>query len=187
MSYRKYDSWMQDVLRSIVAQKLWELSNNKTEENQQCIYITFKTQFKNAVVPEIIAKDYPEHMTIVLDNNYYDLVVDGEHFHVGLSIQGVPMKITVPFLSIVSFVDTKTIPVFSLTFDQNIPSLIESLGVWRPLGQHNAQKSQQGDFYGIFIAKKFLPEQYKGDSPAQMAVEKNKTKEEGARILNFVY
>jgi hypothetical protein len=44
-------------------------------------------------------------MTVVLQHQFWDLVVTDEQFEVGLSFGGVPERVVVPFASIKSFVD----------------------------------------------------------------------------------
>jgi uncharacterized protein len=48
---------------------------------------------------------YPEEMTVVLQHQFWDLVVTEDHFEVGLSFGGVPERVLVPFAAIKSFVD----------------------------------------------------------------------------------
>jgi uncharacterized protein len=44
-------------------------------------------------------------MTVVLQHQFWDLVVNDEQFEVGLSFGGVPERVVVPFAAIKSFVD----------------------------------------------------------------------------------
>jgi hypothetical protein len=48
---------------------------------------------------------YPEEMTVVLQHQFWDLVVTEEQFEAGLSFGGVPERVVVPFAAIKSFVD----------------------------------------------------------------------------------
>jgi hypothetical protein len=44
-------------------------------------------------------------MTVVLQNKFWDLVVDDQGFEVGLTFSQVPTKLSIPFAAITAFVD----------------------------------------------------------------------------------
>ena len=44
-------------------------------------------------------------MTVVLQHRYWDLLVDDEHFEVGLTFNQVPAKLSIPYKAITGFVD----------------------------------------------------------------------------------
>jgi len=169
-------------------------------KKQDSIYLTFKTKYPGVSLPEMIMREYPENMTIVLDNNYWDLIVGLRQFEIGLSIQGIPIKITVPYLALVSFVDTKTLPIFSITFDNTTVSNIETHGIWQPAGQHNqierenilepsAQPKADNDFCGLVIKEKFLPQYLRDEMKQSQDLEATKTEntvKKTARILPFI-
>jgi hypothetical protein len=48
---------------------------------------------------------YPEEMTIVLQHQYWDLTVTEHAFEVGLSFNGVPERLLVPFSALKGFLD----------------------------------------------------------------------------------
>ena len=48
---------------------------------------------------------YPDEMTIVLQHQYWDLTVTEQAFEVGLSFNGVPERLLVPFTAVKGFVD----------------------------------------------------------------------------------
>jgi hypothetical protein len=48
---------------------------------------------------------YPEEMTVILQHQFWDLVVTEDRFEVGLSFGGIPERLVVPFNSIKSFFD----------------------------------------------------------------------------------
>jgi hypothetical protein len=54
--------------------------------------------------PRLLAQ-YPEEMTIILQHQFWDLVVTEDRFEVGLSFGGIPERLVVPFNSIKSFFD----------------------------------------------------------------------------------
>ena len=54
--------------------------------------------------PRLLAQ-YPEEMTVILQHQFWDLVVTDDRFEVGLSFGGIPERLVVPFNSIKSFFD----------------------------------------------------------------------------------
>jgi uncharacterized protein len=48
---------------------------------------------------------YPEEMTVILQHQFWDLVVTEDRFEVGLSFGGIPERLVIPFSSIKSFFD----------------------------------------------------------------------------------
>ena len=56
-------------------------------------------------MPSRVRDRFPDEMTIVLQNKFWDLGVDAEGFTVGLSFNSIPAKLTIPFSAITAFVD----------------------------------------------------------------------------------
>ena len=52
-----------------------------------------------------LLEQYPEEMTIILQHQFWDLVVTDDRFEVGLSFGGIPERLVVPFNAIKSFFD----------------------------------------------------------------------------------
>jgi hypothetical protein len=68
-------------------------------------YIAFDTRAEGVKLSQRMRAQYPEEMTVVLQHQFWDLVVTDEQFEVGLSFGGVPERVVVPFSAIKSFVD----------------------------------------------------------------------------------
>jgi hypothetical protein len=68
-------------------------------------YIEFLTQADGVKLSPRLMAQYPEQMTIILQHQFWDLVVHDDSFEVGLSFGGVPEKLVVPFAAIKSFLD----------------------------------------------------------------------------------
>src|SRR5436190_23598981 len=64
--------------------------------------------------PRLLAQ-YPEEMTVILQHQFWDLVVTDDRFEVGLSFGGIPERLVVPFSAIKSFFDPSV--QFGLQFD----------------------------------------------------------------------
>jgi hypothetical protein len=68
-------------------------------------YITFKTSAPGVSIPAHLKERFPDEMTIVIQNKFWDLTVEETLFSVGLSFNQVPAKLVVPFAAITAFVD----------------------------------------------------------------------------------
>ena len=79
-------------------------------------YLTFRTGDEGVSIPPALRARYPETMTIVLQHQFAELVVDDEAFAVTLRFGGAWERIRVPFAALASFLDP-SVP-FGLDFTQ---------------------------------------------------------------------
>ena len=56
-------------------------------------------------VPPSLRERFPDEMTIVLQNKFWDLKVEEDHFSVGLSFNQIPADLVIPYAAITQFVD----------------------------------------------------------------------------------
>ena len=68
-------------------------------------YITFKTGAPGVSIPPHLRERFPDEMTIVLQNKFWELEVTDHGFGVGLSFNQIPAKLDIPFSAITAFVD----------------------------------------------------------------------------------
>jgi uncharacterized protein len=68
-------------------------------------YITFRTGFPGLKIPDYLAGQYPQEMTVVLEHQFWDLDVTEDHFAVTLSFQNKPERLVIPFEAITAFAD----------------------------------------------------------------------------------
>ena len=100
----RYDILTQDALRSVVRTVLEDAARNGLP-GEHHFYIAFDTRSEGVKLSQRMRAQYPEEMTVVLQHQFWDLVVTDEQFEVGLSFGGVPERVVVPFAAIKSFVD----------------------------------------------------------------------------------
>src|SRR5215208_3613254 len=113
-----YDEIVQDALRAVVGRVLGEVEQTGGLPGSHHFYITFKTRAPGVEIPKHLAERFPDEMTIVLQNRFWDLKVDEGVFTVGLSFGGVPARLIVPFAAVTDFVDPAVD--FSLKFHTSI-------------------------------------------------------------------
>ena len=81
-----YDAIVQEALRAVVGRVLGEIVDAGSElPGAHHFYITFKTHAPGVSVPASLRERFPDEMTIVLQNKFWDLRVEEELFSVGLS------------------------------------------------------------------------------------------------------
>jgi hypothetical protein len=101
-----YDEIVQEALRAVVGRVLREVEASGSElPGAHHFYITFKTGAAGVSIPADLRARFPDEMTIVLQNKFWELSVQEDHFSVGLSFNGIPAKLVVPFGAITAFVD----------------------------------------------------------------------------------
>ncbi|MDC0886251.1 ClpXP protease specificity-enhancing factor SspB [Altererythrobacter sp.] len=101
-----YDEIVQEALRAVVGRVLGEIQAGGSElPGNHHFYITFKTEAAGVSIPQHLKDRFPDEMTIVLQNKFWDLEVTDEGFSVGLSFNQVPSQLVVPFAAITAFVD----------------------------------------------------------------------------------
>ncbi|MEO6387626.1 MAG: ClpXP protease specificity-enhancing factor SspB [Croceibacterium sp.] len=101
-----YDEIVQEALRAVVGRVLGEVQHTGgTLPGNHHFYITFKTAAPGVNIPQHLKERFPDEMTIVLQNKFWDLAVDEEGFRVGLSFNAIPAKLQIPFAAITAFVD----------------------------------------------------------------------------------
>ncbi|SEN38024.1 hypothetical protein SAMN05192583_2666 [Sphingomonas gellani] len=100
-----YDEIVQEALRAVVGRVLGTVAKDGGLPGEHHFYITFKTQAPGVDIPRRLVERFPDEMTIVLQNRYWDLLVDDQRFSVGLSFNQIPSKLVVPYSAITGFHD----------------------------------------------------------------------------------
>ena len=99
-----YDEIVQDALRAVVERVLGQVEKDGLPGNHH-FYITFKKQAPDVNIPQHLIDRYPDEMTIVIQNRFWDLRVSPTGFEVGLSFNQVGSKLSIPFAAITAFHD----------------------------------------------------------------------------------
>jgi hypothetical protein len=100
----RYDILTQQALRGVVRAVLADVAK-KGLPGDHHFNITFNTAAPGVRLSDRMRAQYPEAMTIVLQHQFWDLIVGEDAFEVGLSFGGVPERLAVPFDSIIAFYD----------------------------------------------------------------------------------
>ncbi len=101
-----YDEIVQEALRAVVGRVLGQVvAEGGSLPGNHHFYITFKTGAPGVSIPAHLCERFPDEMTIVLQNKFWDLTVEDSFFSVGLSFNQMPAKLVIPFSAITAFVD----------------------------------------------------------------------------------
>src|SRR5690606_4716058 len=100
-----YDEIVQDALRAVVGRVLSQVEGSDSLPGEHHFYITFKTQAPGVDIPAHLTAKFPDEMTIVLQNRFWDLTVEDDHFSVGLSFNHTPSTLVLPYAASTAFVD----------------------------------------------------------------------------------
>ncbi len=110
-----YDALVDDALRSVVRSVLMQVAE-KGLPGSHHFYISFRSNDPGVILPEYLRSKYPDEMTIVLQHQYWDLIVTPTHFEVTVSFNKQQEHIKVPFAALSAFVDPSVR--FGLQFDR---------------------------------------------------------------------
>ena len=111
----RYDILAQEALRGVVRAVLRDAAKDGLPGSHH-FYISFDTQAEGVRLSPRMLAQYPEEMTVVLQHQFWDLVVTEDGFEVGVSFGGVPERLAVPFAAIKGFFDPSV--QFGLQFEE---------------------------------------------------------------------
>ena len=120
LSEINYDKLIEKSLKNVVVEAL-KIAEEQGLPGENHFYITFRTNHPGTKISAQLRTQYPEEMTIVLQHQYSNLIVEKNYFSVDLSFGGILQTLTIPFDAILYFADPHA--KFGLSFN-----LSEELG-----------------------------------------------------------
>ncbi|VAX04268.1 FIG01011804: hypothetical protein [hydrothermal vent metagenome] len=136
----QYDAMVQMALLSVVRDVLKNASKDGLP-GEHHFYLTFSTIHPDVSIPPYLKERYPEEMTIVVQNQFTDLVVDDIHFELSLSFSGKLEHLYIPFVALEGFFDPSVD--FGLHFNasesnndnmDDLPAIVEAASDIKPAG-----------------------------------------------------
>jgi hypothetical protein len=100
----RYDVLARDALRGVLRRVLADAAEHGLP-GEHHFFITFLSRADGVKLSSRLLAQYPEEMTVILQHQFWDLVVTEDRFEVGLSFGGIPERVVVPFSAIKSFFD----------------------------------------------------------------------------------
>ena len=100
----RYDVLARDALRGVLRRVLTDAAAHGLP-GEHHFFITFLSTAEGVKLSPRLLAQYPEEMTIILQHQFWDLIVTEDRFEVGLSFGGIPERLVIPFAAIKSFFD----------------------------------------------------------------------------------
>ena len=119
----RYDLLVQDALRSVVRKVLADTARTGLIGDHH-FNIAFKTQAPGVVAPAAVKSRFPDEMSIILQHEFWDLVVTQDAFEVSLNFSRKAERLVVPFDSITGFSDP-SVP-FGFKLEPRVPEPVAS-------------------------------------------------------------
>ena len=99
-----YELLVEDSLRAVVRGAL-AIVQEYGLPGESHFYITFHTQAAGVSLDDTLKEGNQQEMTIVLQHQFWDLIVEETQFSVGLSFSGVQHQLVIPFSAVTHFTD----------------------------------------------------------------------------------
>ena len=100
----RYDILAQEALRGVVRKVIGEVAKTGLP-GEHHFFISFVTRAPGVRLSQRLLEQYDKEMTIVLQNQFWDLKVNETGFEVGLSFDNKPETLVIPFAAIKGFFD----------------------------------------------------------------------------------
>jgi hypothetical protein len=113
-----YGEILQRALRSVMRVVL-ERTAREGLPGDHHFYLSLRTDYAGVQLPPFLRQRFPQEITVVLQHQFRDLVVDDAGFAVTLRFDGMPARLVVPWGAVSAFFDPTA--EFGLRFD--LPAL----------------------------------------------------------------
>lgn len=130
----RYDILVKDALRDVIRKVLIEVSKAGLP-GQHHFFVTFSTNVSGVKISPQLKKLYPEQMTIVIQHQFWDLIVSDTAFEISLSFNNVAEHLVIPFAAVQCFYD----PYASFEAAFNLPEEIDETETKKEEPKHLAE------------------------------------------------
>jgi hypothetical protein len=111
-----YDDIIESSMRSVIYETLKKVEKSGLPGKHYFI-ITFLTRFPGTSISKHLVEKYPDEMTIAIQYQFKNLVVEHDHFKLSLSFNNKFEKLLIPYKAVTSFADPSMN--FALKFSMN--------------------------------------------------------------------
>lgn len=126
-----YPTMVDEAMRGVVRQALY-LIDTEGLSGDHHFFVSFNTQYHGVRLSPQLMEQYPEEMTIVMQHQFWDLVVEEDFFSLMLSFNNIPEKLVIPYDALTAFADPSV--KFGLQFHEkpndksrdNVPSRVST-------------------------------------------------------------
>lgn len=99
-----YRLWIAESLRHVVRRALEQVAAEGLPPEHHFL-VSFATPAPGVVLPAFLRERYPDEITVVLENQFWDLVADEEGFSVTLTFAGARQRVFAPWPAVTAFAD----------------------------------------------------------------------------------
>jgi hypothetical protein len=99
-----YGALLNEAIHGVVREAL-KYAESDYVPPPHAFYITFLTEFRGVKISDALKRKFPEDLTIVLQHEFRNLVVEGDQFSVTLSFDDKEERLCVPYNAILRFAD----------------------------------------------------------------------------------
>ncbi len=100
-----YEALHETALRGVIRAALERAASPRGLPGEHHFYISFRTRAPEVSIPADLVDRYPDEMTIVLQNQFWDLHPGETGFSVTLQFGGQPKVLTIPYVAVMRFYD----------------------------------------------------------------------------------
>jgi hypothetical protein len=101
----RYEALQQEALRGVVKAALKRAASPEGLPGDHHFYISFRTDAPGVSGPKDLLAKYTDEMTIVLQNQFWDLAPGETFFSVTLKFGGQPKSLAIPYTAVTRFYD----------------------------------------------------------------------------------
>ena len=117
----EYEKILNKNLLNVFIEILKEVEK-KGLDGKNHLYVNFATNNSKTSVPDWLLQKYPNEMTIVIQHEYYHLLINKKNFKIGLSFNNKKCDLTISFDSVISFADPSSNFGLNYQFNKTINS-----------------------------------------------------------------
>jgi hypothetical protein len=100
----EYEQLLRKASLSVVKEILKQIATYDLYKRQH-IYITFATNHSGVKISDLLRNDFDDEMTIVLQYEFWDLIIDDLGFSISLAFEHSDETLYIPFTAIISVSD----------------------------------------------------------------------------------
>ncbi|MGJ0507172.1 MAG: SspB family protein [Methylocystis sp.] len=101
----RYDLLVQDAMRGVVRKVLADVAASGYLPGDHHFTISFRTDAEGVQISRRLQEQWPQELTIILQHQFSNLVVDDEGFGVTLSFRSIPEHLYIPYAAVTGFYD----------------------------------------------------------------------------------
>lgn len=120
-----YDKLIEKSLKNVVIEAL-KIAANQGLPGEHHFYVTFKTNHPETNISAQLKSQYPEEMTIVIQHQFSNLIVERRQFSIDLSFGGIRNSLHIPYEAITYFADPHA--KFGLSFNFDDEPIAHNMG-----------------------------------------------------------